>query len=161
MPTVIPEIKTIPSKKIIGMSISTSRENDTTPAMWRQFMPRRKEITNNLSDELISMQVFDPSIPFSDFNAHTQFTNWAAIEVANFDTVPHGMQAHTIHGGKYAVYLHKGDFKRYFETRQYIVGTWVPQNGYQLDDREYFEILGERYKNGHPESEEEVWIPIK
>lgn len=143
------------------MRITTSSANDSTPAMWRQFMPRRKEIINTLSDELISMQVFDASIPFSDFDANTQFTNWAAVEVNDFNGVPQAMETHTIQGGKYAVYMHKGDFKHYFETRQYIMGTWLPKNGYQLDDREYFEILGERYKNGHPESEEEVWIPIK
>jgi len=25
----------------------------------------------------------------------------------------------------------------------------------------HFELLGEKYKNNHPDSEEEVWIPIK
>lgn len=158
---VIPEIKTIPAKKIIGISTITSIANDTTPAMWKQFMPRRNEITNNISNEFISMQVFDDSIPFSDFDANTQFVNWAGVEVSDFSNIPQGMKSHTIQGGKYAVYLHKGDFKKYFETRHYIMDTWVPQNGYQLDDREYFEILGERYKNGSPNSEEEVWIPVK
>ena len=158
---VTPEIKTIASKKIVGLHITTSSANNTTPAMWRQFMPRRKEITNTISDELISMQVFDTSIPFADFDANTPFTNWAAVEVNSFNDVPLGMETHTIQGGKYAVYMYKGDLKKYFETRQYIMFTWLPQNGYQLDDREYFEILDERYKNGHPESEEEVWIPIK
>ena len=32
---------------------------------------------------------------------------------------------------------------------------------YTLDDRPHFEILGEKYKNQDPDSEEELWIPIK
>jgi AraC family transcriptional regulator len=32
---------------------------------------------------------------------------------------------------------------------------------YFLDDRPHFEILGDKYKNGDPDSEEEIWIPIK
>jgi AraC family transcriptional regulator len=32
---------------------------------------------------------------------------------------------------------------------------------YELDDRPHFEILGDKYKNNDPNSEEEIWIPIK
>jgi AraC family transcriptional regulator len=30
-----------------------------------------------------------------------------------------------------------------------------------LDNRPHFEILGEKYKQGSPDSEEEIWIPVK
>ncbi|MFM9945765.1 MAG: GyrI-like domain-containing protein, partial [Bacteroidia bacterium] len=42
-----------------------------------------------------------------------------------------------------------------------IYGTWIPNSEYNLDNRPHFEILGEKYKNNHPDSEEEIWIPIK
>ena len=32
---------------------------------------------------------------------------------------------------------------------------------YEFDNRPQFEILGEKYKNNAPDSEEEIWIPIK
>ena len=44
---------------------------------------------------------------------------------------------------------------------QYIFRTWLPSSSYQLDDRPHFEVLGAKYKNNDPESEEEIWIPIK
>jgi AraC family transcriptional regulator len=37
----------------------------------------------------------------------------------------------------------------------------LPNSNYHLDDRPHFEILGEKYKNADPGSEEEIWIPIK
>jgi AraC family transcriptional regulator len=37
----------------------------------------------------------------------------------------------------------------------------LPNLGYTLDDRAHFEVLGEKYKNNDPLSEEEIWIPIK
>ncbi|MGK2861531.1 MAG: GyrI-like domain-containing protein [Chitinophagaceae bacterium] len=43
----------------------------------------------------------------------------------------------------------------------YIFNTWLPPSGYDLDNRPHFEILGEKYKNDDPLSEEEIWIPIK
>jgi AraC family transcriptional regulator len=37
----------------------------------------------------------------------------------------------------------------------------LPNSAYELDDREHFELLGEKYKNNDPNSEEEIWIPIR
>jgi AraC family transcriptional regulator len=43
----------------------------------------------------------------------------------------------------------------------YIFTRWLPASGYQLDNRPHFEILGDKYKNNDPESEEEIWIPVR
>jgi AraC family transcriptional regulator len=37
----------------------------------------------------------------------------------------------------------------------------LPDSQYLLDKRPHFEILGKKYKHNHPNSQEEVWIPIK
>ncbi len=63
--------------------------------------------------------------------------------------------------GLYAVFIHKGDASTAPKTFEYIFGTWLPNSEYLLDNRPHFEILGEKYKNEDPNSEEEVWIPIK
>ena len=47
------------------------------------------------------------------------------------------------------------------KTMQHIFTRWLPESNYRLDNRPHFEVLGERYKNNDPNSEEEVWIPIK
>jgi AraC family transcriptional regulator len=44
---------------------------------------------------------------------------------------------------------------------QHIFETWLPQSGYELDNRPHFEVLGEKYRNNDPESEEDIYIPIK
>ena len=44
---------------------------------------------------------------------------------------------------------------------QYIFSEWIPQSDYSVDDRPHFEVLGAKYKNNDPDSEEEIWIPIK
>jgi AraC family transcriptional regulator len=70
------------------------------------------------------------------------------------------MELFTLKGGLYAVFDYKGpsDDKSIF---QYIYSTWVPKSKYKLDNRPHFEVLGEKYKNNDPESEEEIWIPIQ
>lgn len=153
-----PRIEILKEKKLIGQRITMSLANNKTGELWRNFMPRRKEITNNVSAELISMAVYKPS-HFTNFNPANEFEKWAAIEVPDFSSVPNNMETFTLKGGLYAVFHYKGSSNdvRIF---QYIFSTWLPASEYLLDDRPHFEVLGDKYKNADPNSEEEIWIPI-
>lgn len=155
-----PGIETITGKKLIGKRLTMSLSVNKTGELWQSFMQRRNEIRNYIGNELYSMQVYDP-LYFTHFNPNTQFDKWAAIEVADFDSVPDGMDTIILPTGLYAVFLHKGAASAGPATFQYIFGTWLPISGYKLDNRPHFEILGEKYKNEDPDSEEEIWIPIK
>ena len=157
----VPRIETLTEKKLVGKRIKMTLSNNKTTELWRNFMQRRKEIKNNLTNELISMQVYDQTLDFDKFNPDTPFEKWAAAEVKDFDIVPVEMETFTLTGGLYAVFVHKGAASRGPETFQYIFGTWLPASEYFLDNRPHFEILGEKYKNEDPDSEEEVWIPVK
>lgn len=155
-----PRIENIPEKKLIGKRKIMSFSHNTTADLWKSFMPRRNEIRNNIGADLYSMQIYAPAF-FDKFNPATVFEKWAAIEVTNFDTVPANMETFTLPGGLYAVFLYKGTATAAAGTFQYILGTWLPNSEYILDNRPHFEILGEKYKNNDPDSEEEIWIPIK
>jgi len=155
-----PRIETLTEKMLVGKRMTMSFANNRTGELWRSFMPRRKEIQNNISSELYSMQIYTPLF-FDNFNPNKEFEKWATMEVADFNTVPHDMECFTLTGGLYAVFLYKGAASAGAETFQYILGTWLPNSEYMLDNRPHFEILGEKYKNEDPSSEEEIWIPIK
>jgi AraC family transcriptional regulator len=70
------------------------------------------------------------------------------------------METFTLTGGLYAVFDYKGSSNDP-GIFQYIFGIWIPESNYLLDDRPHFEVLGEKYKNADPNSEEEIWIPIQ
>jgi AraC family transcriptional regulator len=156
-----PVIQRLPEKKLIGKRISMSLADNKTHELWKGFMPRRKEIQNTVTTDLISMQVYDASHDFKHFNPHKIFEKWAAVEVADFSIIPEGMESYTLPGGLYAVFIHNGAAHTFPKTFQYIFGTWLPASDYLLDNRPHFELLGEKYKNDHPDSEEEVWIPVR
>jgi AraC family transcriptional regulator len=155
-----PRIETLTEKKLIGKRITMSLSNNKTVELWRSFMPRRKEIENNIGTNLYSMQIYDP-LYFSNFDFNADFEKWATIEVINFDKVPDEMDTYTIPSGLYAVFTYIGDMTLAAQTFQYIFATWLPNSEFILDDRPHFEILGEKYKNNDPTSEEEIWIPIQ
>lgn len=148
-------------KKFIGVSTKTSLTNDKTAKVWQQLMPRLKEVKNLISSDLFSLQVYDFE-NFNSFSPITEFTKHALIEVKNYDFIPDKFEQFELPAGKYAVFLHKGTSAEFPKTAQYIYAEWLPKSDFELDDRPHFEVLGDNYK-GHenPESEEEVWIPIK
>ncbi|MES2616671.1 MAG: GyrI-like domain-containing protein [Bacteroidota bacterium] len=150
----------INEKYFIGQHMTMSLAVNRTGELWRGFMPRRREISNPVSNEMYSLQVYPPNY-FYPFNPTTEFEKWALIEVNNFENIPSGMEKFVLPQGDYAVFQYKGDATNAAATFQYIFNTWLPASGYQLDHRPHFEILGEKYKNNDPDSEEEIWIPIK
>ena len=155
-----PRIEDLKEKKLIGKRMTMSFADNKTAELWRGFMLHRKEISNNVGTDLYSMQLYTPSF-FDNFNPQATFEKWATIEVTDFNDIPDEMETFTLSGGIYAVFLYKGLVSAASATFQYILGTWLPNSEYILDNRPHFEILGEKYKNQDPDSEEEIWIPIK
>ncbi|MBI3136496.1 MAG: GyrI-like domain-containing protein [Bacteroidetes bacterium] len=155
----IPRIEKLDDKKLIGRRLTMSLANNKTGELWKSFMPGRKDISNKLTNDMISMQVYKPT-HFADFKPTNEFEKWASVEVTNFDNVPNDMETFNLTGGLYAVFDYKG-LSTDNSIFQYIFGTWLPGSDYDLDDRPHFEVIGDKYKNNDPTSEEEIWIPIQ
>jgi AraC family transcriptional regulator len=156
----IPRIETLNEKKLVGKKLKMNFVNYNIGELWGSFMPRRNEITNSVSNDLISMVIYNPN-HFENFNPANEFERWAAVEVRNFDIIPNEMETYILSNGLYAVFQYKGLSYESAAFYQYIYSVWIPNSEYELDDRPHFEVLGEKYKNNDPSSEEEVWIPLK
>lgn len=152
-------VEILNEKKLVGKRLTMSLSYNKTGELWRSFMPRRKEITNNLSNDFISMAIYKPTY-FTDFKPTNDFEKWATVEVTDFECVPKEMETFIVPAGLYAVFDHKGSSTDN-SIFQYIFGVWLPNSVYLLDDRPHFEVLGDKYKNADPDSEEEIWIPIR
>ena len=153
-----PRIENLSEKKLVGKRLTMSLADNKTSHLWQSFMPGRREISNAVTSELISMQVYHE--PFRPGDINQEFEKWAAVEVSSFENTPEKMDTYTLNAGLYAVFHYKGlsTDNRVFV---HIFGTWLPSSDYLLDDRPHFEILGNKYKNGDPNSEEEIWIPVQ
>lgn len=154
-----PEIKTLSPKTLIGKRITMSLANNKTGELWKSFMPQRKDIKNVIGSDLFSLQTYDANY-FKAFNPKNEFEKWALLEVSDTTTLPEGMETFNLTGGLYAVFFYKG-LNTDFSIFNYIFSEWLPRSEYNLDDRPHFEILGAKYKNNDPDSEEEIWIPIQ
>ncbi len=154
-----PKIKLINEKKLIGNHLTLSFSNYNVVPLWKKFSPRRTEIENAVSTESISMSIYKKGY-FLNFDPSNSFEKWATAEVINFNRIPAGMETFILPEGLYAIFHYKGlntDNRIY----DYIFRTWLPGSKYTLDDRPHFEVLGAKYKNNDPDSEEDIFIPIK
>lgn len=153
-----PTIKTFPTTKFIGKNLSFTYADYRAFELWSSFMPRRKEIRNAIGTDLFNVQINPDNF---DFQPNTPFVKWAAVEVSGLEEIPNDMEAIEIQEGLYAVFNYKGDQQGAATFFNSIYADWLPNSDYELDNRPQFEILGEKYKNNDPNSEEEIWIPVK
>lgn len=144
--------------KLVGKRLTMSLANYKVDELWKRFMPQRNLINNKLSNHLISLASYKPDY-FTNFKPTNEFERWVAVEVTNFDNVPEEMETFIIPAGLYAVFDYKG-LSTDNSIFEYIYGIWIPNSGYIIDNRPHFEVLGEKYKNNDPTSEEEIWIPV-
>ncbi len=153
-----PDIVALKEKTLVGMSLEMSIVQNKTGALWGSFAPRIREISDRMGEDKYSLQVY-PEDYFEVFNPMKLFQKWALVEVSSIDNLPQGMLPFTLEGGLYAVFQYKGSSADP-SIFQYIYSEWIPRSKYQLDNRPHFEVLGEKYKNNDPNSEEEIWVPI-
>lgn len=156
-----PRIESIKEIKLIGKRMNMTFSNLQTQNLWKNFMPRRKEIANVLKNNLFSVEVYSSGNFFEAFDPTLEFEKWAAVEVSHFDTIPSEMETLIIPSGKYAVFKYKGRGSETSEAYRNIIQYWFPSSEYTLDHRPHFAIMGEKYKNENSTSEEELWFPIK
>ena len=150
-----PTLLKLKQKKLIGMK-STTHHNDYAKiiALWKRFMPRRRDINNAVTNEFIAVQ------KYHNFNnLDVAFDIYACVEVSELSRIPKEMEGFAISEGDYAVFVQKGMDAS--ATYQRILTDWLPSSGYEIDNRPHFQVMGEKYKNGSPDSEEDFYVPIK
>lgn len=150
-----PKIISINKKMVVGMQSKMRHgEYGNIVKLWKSFMPFRKHIKNAVNQDLIAMQIYeDLNIPQNSFEI------WACAEVLSLDDIPENMSSCSISQGEYAVFIQKGMDAS--ATYQRIITEWLPDSGYEIDDRPHFQVMGEKYKNGSPDSEEDFYVPIR
>ncbi|MCP2027302.1 AraC family transcriptional regulator [Flavobacterium sp. HSC-32F16] len=153
-------IETLTEKKLIGKYIDMSFIENKTFQLWSSFMPKRKDIKNTIDNNLYSLEVFSPD-HFDNFDPAKTFQKWAAVEVENLEHVPPRMETLIVPDGLYAVFVHYGPVSEGHKTYHSIFAEWLPKSAYIVDDRPHFAVMDHKYKKDDPDSEEEIWIPIK
>jgi len=153
-------VEVIKKKLLVGKFEEMSYIENKTGQLWQSFMKSRKEVTNRIDNLYYSMQVYDGKFDYTKFNPANRFVKWAAVEVSELNEIPESMESYVLKGGAYAVFKHVGPASEFARSMKYIFEEWLPKSGYEIDDREHFEVLEEGYNPLDENATEEIWIPI-
>lgn len=142
---------------VVGMEIITTQEDNNTnftiPKLWSRFNPRANEINNRHAGGL--------GLCVSEGFENCDFSYMACCEVSAVDSIPEGMIARTIPACKYLVFTHKGSVDNLGETYDFIYGKYIPNANYEIQTKVDFELYDERFNPDSPDSEMDIYIPIK
>ncbi|MCX2720010.1 GyrI-like domain-containing protein [Lentiprolixibacter aurantiacus] len=145
---------------LAGQKTTMSLSDNKTLELWQGFMPVIKGVKELGGTELYSVEIY-PEDYFSYFSPHKEFEKWAAAPVKDAFEPDGSLKVLEIQAGLYAVFHYKGKSSEAHKAYQYIFEEWMPASGYEVDNRPHFAVMGEKYRNDHPDSEEELWVPIK
>lgn len=154
-------IDLLTEKKLLGNSLQMSFAENKTAELWKSFMPKVKQLNLPEPLYLYSLEVYNDTTFFLNFDPARSFEKWAAIETTELTDTPQGFQQFVLPAGLYAVFIHKGPASEGYKTYEFIFKNWLPQSDYVLDNRPHFALMGSAYKNNDPDSEEEIWIPVR
>jgi AraC family transcriptional regulator len=149
-----------PERLLAGKHVRMSLAENKTALLWKSFLPLKDKIQDRTGTERFSAARYSKDY-FNAFDPHAEFDKWACVEVSSFDKLADELETFIIPKGLYAVFFYKGLPSEGAAFFRYIFSEWLPSSGFEIDERPHFEILGAKYKNDSPDSEEEVWIPIK
>jgi AraC family transcriptional regulator len=154
-----PVMRTASRRLLVGLRREMSHTADSTGELWRAFRARIPEVANRATGEMISMRVYSGAAQ-DVYDPEARFSRWAAVEVADLDHVPVGMEPYTLEGGSYAVFTHRGPASD-VDVFRYIFAEWLPASAYVLASREHFEVLPAGYDPFAADATEEIWVPVE
>ena len=106
-------------RKFVGDRLSMSLSHNRTFELWSGFRPKLSAVSNRISIDFISLQVYPSLEYFKDFSLNAEFDKYALVEVDSF--VESQFNQVTINDTLYAVFQHKGTSKDFRMTMNYIM----------------------------------------
>ena len=145
---------------LAGQKTTMSLSRNETLKLWKAFIPAKNKLKALAGTELYSVEIYPPDY-FKRFSPEREFEKWAAVPVTDAFEPTDSIEVLEIPAGLYAAFLYRGRSSEVHKAYQYIFEQWMPNSGYVADNRPHLGVMGDKYRNDHPDSEEELWVPIK
>lgn len=138
---------------VIGLCYRGNNDNQEIPALWDAFVPRAREITHVVNEDVVY------GIADSFDRASGTFEYLAGLEVMRDAPVPGGMVSWTIPAQTYAIF--NCTLPTLMRTFQFAYDTWMPQADYRRAPGPEFELYDDRFNPGNPDSLISIYIPVR
>lgn len=149
-------IERFESLYLLGVSLEMNLLQDRTVELFKDFMPRRKDISS-IDNLHVYLAKLYPQEYFKAFSPANTFRKFAGLKVEEVQNSP-GFEQIYVSGGLYAIFKNTGgpNDSRIF---QYIFNEWLPGSEYILDTRPHLDILPVGYWSSEDKTED-ICIPV-
>ena len=158
---IFPRIENLPETRLAGLNCKMSLVENRTRELWQSFMPQLGQVPNRMSAELYAVDIYPDLAYFRAFDPNRRFIKWAAVPVQSWEDMPGKFDKLVLPEGLYAVFRYRGTPADVAPFYRRILEEWLISSTYQLDNRPHLAVMGAAYKGNHPESEEDLWIPVR
>lgn len=136
--------------KVIGLECEVKKNNGSISKAWQVFNERGKEIETLFNNVCYGLSY--------DMKNDGTFNYMACVKVEEIISIPNGMKAKAIEGGKYAVFTFKDQVSKMSEFFNALYIKHLPELNLITDNRVWLEYYDERFKiNG----ECDIYVPIR
>ncbi len=138
---------------LVGMKIRTTAMSPEIPQLWASFVPRIGEVPLIVEPHVSYglMENFDP--------VQGRFDYMAAVAVKGSPQLRDGMVALEVAACTYAVFT--TTLANIGSTFAHIYQGWFPNSGFGPADAPQFERYDESFDPTNPNSQIEIYIPLK
>lgn len=161
--TVHPQIVQVPEIKVVGIRRQTEIKSKEIKKLWDEFYDFEHQVYYSYHQHR-KFGIYELSLDETHFiiSEESMFSEVVGIEVESFENVPSYFVKKVIPGGRYAVFTHHGSLELLQQTINYIWGTWLLSTKEEVDSRETFEVMDERFLGyHHPDSVLDLYIPLR
>jgi len=152
-----PKIVELKEMSFIGLEYYGENKNKEISEMWGRFM----QVSNTVPNSIVNGKWY--WVCFSEEGDVHPIRYIAGLEVTSLATIPQGMKGKAISPGKYIVFTHKGLLDNLKETYDNIYGKWIPEANLKpvegLEGLD-FELYDNRFMDGSPDSEFDIYVKI-
>lgn len=136
--------------KVIGLECLVKNIGDNITKTWQVFNEREKEIITPFNNVCYGLSY--------DMERDGTFSYMACVKVEEITSIPNGMKAKAVEGGKFVVFTFKDHVSKMSDFFNAIYVKHLPELNLIPDNRIWFEYYDERFeKNG----ECDIYVPIK
>lgn len=142
---------------VMGLQIKDSMESEKVTKLWMDYFEVRELIPDPYPEADYGVTYFT-----EDFDPQTWkgYYTLAGARVKSLEKIPEQLVGHTVPGGIYLVFEHKGSIHKIESSYNYIYNKYMPASKYQPLMQDVFERYDERYQHESDDSLMEIWVPV-
>lgn len=154
-----PKIVDLDRLILVGLPIYGNPSEGGFGQAWHRFFPLSERIPHRVNPSVMyGVEFYGPE--FAQEHNWTYFPSTAVGEL-DISEIPDHLFAAVLPASRYVVFTAKGGLEALPGAFRYAYDTWLPASEYEAAGMLDFERYDDRFHGNEPESEVDVYIPIR